>query len=62
VRTALGLKGGDVVTYVIADGHAVLSRLDDQQQTGDPFATFGEWGSAADAEGYGTLWPNTNRL
>ncbi len=55
VRTALGLRPGDALAYVIEDGRAVLTRFDDSARREDPFATFSEWSSAADAEAYEKL-------
>lgn len=50
VRKALGLKEGDVVAYRIEAGHVVMTRA--ESAADDPFATFSEWSSAADAEAY----------
>jgi antitoxin PrlF len=55
VRTALGLRPGDRIAYVIEDGRAVVTRFDARPPADDPFAAFSEWGSAADAEAYGKL-------
>ena len=55
VRTALGLKGGDELAYVIENGRAVLSRYVPDVSNDDPFATFSEWGSEADTRAYGGL-------
>ena len=55
VRTALGLRPGDEIAYVIEDSRVVLTRFDGRPATEDPFATFSEWSSAADAEAYGKL-------
>ncbi len=55
VRTALGLRPGDDLAYVIEEGRAVLTRVDARPVTDDPFATFSEWNSSADAEAYGRL-------
>jgi len=55
VRTALGLRPGDEIAYVIEDGRAVLMRFDARGRDDDPFAAFSEWSSAADAEAYGKL-------
>ncbi len=52
VRTALNLRPGDELAYVIEDGRAVLTRHDERPAADDPFA---EWGSSADAEAYGGL-------
>jgi len=55
VRTALGLRPGDELAYVIEDGRAVLTRFDSASAADDPFATFSEWHSAEDTEAYGKL-------
>ena len=55
VRTALGLRAGDQIAYVIEDGRAVLTRFDPSRAPDDPFATFSEWSSDADAAAYGSL-------
>jgi antitoxin PrlF len=52
VRTALGLRAGDELAYVIEDGRAVLTRFGGSQGTDDPFASFAEWNSDADAKAY----------
>jgi antitoxin PrlF len=49
VRKALGLKEGDMVAYRIEEGRVILTRAEAAE---DPFATFAEWNSAADREGY----------
>jgi antitoxin PrlF len=55
VRMALGLRPGDELAYVIEEGRAVLTRFGGQLAADDPFATFSEWNSAADAKAYGDL-------
>lgn len=55
VRTALGLRPGDELAYVIEDGRAVLMRLDGEVARGKPFAVFSEWNSEADAKAYEKL-------
>jgi antitoxin PrlF len=55
VRTALGLRAGDEIAYVIEDGRVVVTRFAAGQEADDPFAQFSEWSSAADAEAYGKL-------
>ena len=52
VRIALGLKEGDRVAYEIEGDRVILTRAD---AVDDPFATFTEWASAADAEAYAKL-------
>ena len=55
VRTALGLRPGDKLVYVIENGHATLTRCNGHPEARDPFVTFGEWNSAADAKAYERL-------
>ena len=50
VRKALGLREGDLVTYVIEDGRVVMTRAESVQD--DPFASFSEWDSPADRKAY----------
>ena len=54
VRRALGLEPGDEVVYEIEGDTAVL-RKSERQPADDPFATFREWGGAADREDYADL-------
>lgn len=54
VRAALRLKAGDEIAYAIEDGKVVLSRAGHEHQD-DPFATFGEWSTQADADAYASL-------
>ena len=54
VRVALGLGPGDEVTYEI-DGARVILRKAEESRGEDPFATFSEWDSDADREGYADL-------
>ena len=51
VRTALHLRKGDQVGYVIEDGRVVLSRVANTPDE-DPFATFHEWSSDSDTKAY----------
>ncbi len=55
VRIALGLRAGDEIAYVVEDGRAVLTRFEARTLADDPFATFSEWDSAADAKAYAKL-------
>ena len=55
VRAALQLREGDEIAYVIEAGHVVLTRARPDAATDDPFRTFAEWDSPADAEAYGSL-------
>jgi antitoxin PrlF len=50
VRTALSLRPGDQLAYVIEQGRVVLTRLEGGAQADDPFAVFFEWTSEADAQ------------
>ena len=51
VRTALRLREGDQVGYVIENGRVILTRVSDTPDD-DPFATFHEWSSDADTQAY----------
>lgn len=53
VRRALDLKDGDDIAYAIEEGRVVVTRADRCRE--DPFATFTEWDSDADREGYADL-------
>ncbi|MBN9509682.1 MAG: type II toxin-antitoxin system PrlF family antitoxin [Alphaproteobacteria bacterium] len=55
VRAALGLRAGDELAYVIEDGRVLLTRSSGRPGGDDPFATFFEWESAADARAYDGL-------
>jgi len=52
VRVALGLSEGDEVAYQIEDERVVLTKARARAVAEDPFATFNEWNSPADQEGY----------
>ena len=54
VRTALHIKPGDEIAYVIEGDRVVLTRATTEPAE-DPFATFGEWNSEADRRAYGGL-------
>lgn len=54
VRTALRLREGDELAYVIENGRVILSRAGGDLSD-DPFATFGEWDSEADRRAYADL-------
>ncbi len=54
VRNALRLGEGDEVAYQIEGDRVVLTKVD-RQPAEDPFATFGEWSSEADARAYAGL-------
>jgi antitoxin PrlF len=53
VRTALHLRPGDELAYVIEGERVVITRASDQAD--DPFATFSEWSSDLDAQAYAKL-------
>jgi antitoxin PrlF len=54
VRTALRLKAGDDLAYVI-DGNRVLLAKASPEPVDDPFRTFSEWASPADTKAYADL-------
>lgn len=54
VRTALHLKAGDELAYVI-DGERVLLARASREPEDDPFHTFAEWDSLADKKAYADL-------
>ena len=54
VRNALRLGPGDELAYVIERDRVILSKAD-LSPADDPFATFSEWASDADREGYAGL-------
>jgi len=55
VRAALALREGDEIAYAIGDGRVVLTRVRPDGTDEDPFKTFAEWDSPADAEAYADL-------
>ena len=55
VRTALRLREGDELAYVIEAGRVVLTRARQDGMADDPFTAFEEWESAADTEAYAGL-------
>ena len=55
VRTALGLREGDELAYQIDGDRVVLTKARLAGFAEDPFATFSEWDSDADREGYADL-------
>lgn len=54
VRTALGLREGDQLAYMIEDGRVVLTKAS-TPTIDDPFALFSEWDSEADQVAYADL-------
>ena len=55
VRAALQLREGDEIAYAIEAGRVVLTRARPDAAADDPFRTFAEWDSPADAKAYATL-------
>ena len=55
VRAALRLRQGDEIAYVIEAGRVVLTRVQPDAGADDPFGSFAEWDSPADAEAYAAL-------
>jgi antitoxin PrlF len=54
VRNALRIGPGDELVYAIEGDRVVLSKAD-RSSVDDPFATFSEWSSESDREGYAKL-------
>ncbi len=54
VRDALRLAPGDELSYTI-EGERVVLTKSTRTSADDPFATFGEWSSEADQQGYAGL-------
>lgn len=54
VRKALRLTAGDEIAYWIEGDRIVLTKAE-RAMADDPFATFGEWSSEADARAYADL-------
>ena len=54
VRTALRLKEGDEIAYIIAQEHVVITKAI-PAPADDPFATFDEWDGEADRKAYAEL-------
>ena len=55
VRAALDLKAGDALVYEIDEQRVILSKASDPAKSDDPFGTFYEWSTEADAKAYGKL-------
>ncbi|MGI4941690.1 MAG: AbrB/MazE/SpoVT family DNA-binding domain-containing protein [Janthinobacterium lividum] len=56
VRTALHLREGDEIAYIIETGRVVLTRFRPVEVAiEDPFRCFSEWEGAADTEAYAGL-------
>ncbi len=55
VRAALHLEPGDQMAYHIDDQRVTLTKAGSGGETVDPFRTFREWSSEADAKAYAKL-------
>ncbi len=55
VRAALKLEPGDALVYQIDEGRVILTKARHAGETDDPFRTFEEWSSKADARAYARL-------
>lgn len=55
VRVALGLEPGDQLAFEIDDQRVILTKAKSGGKIDDPFHTFGEWSSEADAKAYAGL-------
>lgn len=55
IRTVLKLQPGDELLYEIIDGRVMLTKAQQETSVDDPFRTFEEWRSEADAKAYADL-------
>ena len=55
IRMALELQPGDELSYEILNGQVVLAKVPPTTTLDDPFRTFEEWHSEADATAYADL-------
>ena len=55
VRSALQLKAGDEIAYVIEGTRVTLTRVRSNSAADDPFALFDEWAGEADEAAYADL-------
>ena len=55
VRAALGLRAGDALVYEIDDRRVILTKASQGGKADDPFRSFHEWSTEADAQAYGKL-------
>jgi AbrB family looped-hinge helix DNA binding protein len=53
VRAKLGIKPGDTLRYRITEDGVLIDKA--SSEADDPFASFSEWSSEADAKAYGNL-------
>lgn len=55
IRLALGLQPGEELLYEIIDSQVILTKARTGATADDPFRSFEEWHSEADARAYGEL-------
>ncbi len=55
VRVALRLEPGDELVYEIVDQRVILTKARTIGRADDPFRTFHEWSTEADAKAYAEL-------
>ena len=55
MRAALRLKPGDELVYEIVDQRVIVTKAQRGAETDDPFRTFEEWNTEADAKAYADL-------
>lgn len=55
VRVALHLEPGDELVYEIADQRVILTKAKTSDRADNPFRTFQEWSTEADAQAYADL-------
>jgi len=55
VRAALHLEPGDELVYEIDDQRVILTKAKTSDRADDPFRTFQEWSTEADAKAYADL-------
>ena len=56
IRTVLELEPGDQLSYEVLDGRVMIAKVQHGANLGDdPFRTFDEWHSEADAAAYADL-------
>jgi antitoxin PrlF len=55
VREALDVMPGDQIGYTIQGSRVLLTAVKKPRPQDDPFASFDEWASEADTQGYASL-------
>jgi antitoxin PrlF len=55
VRAALGVRPGEQIGYSTQNGRVIPSAIKRPSAQDVPFASFDEWASDADTEGYASL-------